>query len=150
MKVYFLLLIVAFVALVYAEESTSTTKIVPTADIPSPPPGVVCPMSVCPSASLLAKREDIVCPSHCQNNCRIIDDVCCPGIKKAVCNSASSDSSNSTATPTTPPTPTSVASSSITSTSSPTATPASDASSFAAVLSTCILAVLLTVGVHQL
>ncbi|KAI9266254.1 hypothetical protein EDC94DRAFT_646897 [Helicostylum pulchrum] len=137
--------------LAYAqEEPTSTNRIIPTANIPVPPPGVVCPMSVCPSVSPLARREDIECPTRCAGNCKIIDDVCCPGIKKAVCNSASASASPS-AVPTSPiATPSPVASKSDSGTAPPpAATKESNASILTVALSSCVLVALLTVGVYQ-
>ncbi|KAI8085233.1 hypothetical protein BDF21DRAFT_414731 [Thamnidium elegans] len=151
LKTYFLLLVAILATLAYAqEEPTSTKKIIPTANIPVPPPGVVCPMSVCPSASPLARRQDIACPTTCADNCRIIDDVCCPGIKKAVCNSSSASASQS-AVPTSPiATPSPVASKSVSGSAPPAAaTSESNASVLTVALSTCVLVALLTVGVYQ-
>ena len=45
---------------------------------------VVCPMTVCPTATALVAR-DIECPDYCDGKCKIIDDVCCPGTQKVVC-----------------------------------------------------------------
>lgn len=157
-KIYFLLLVTLFSTLIYAEESSVTTKIIPTFST-SPPTGIVCAMAICPNASLLAKRQDIACPSYCENNCRIIDDVCCPGVQKAVCNSAASASSSGTAAasisntnsimPTAAPTlkPTQSVNTTV---PVPTAVVESSASSFIAGLSTCILVSLLTIGVYQM
>ncbi|KAI9365139.1 hypothetical protein BD770DRAFT_377882 [Pilaira anomala] len=156
-KIYFLLLVTLFSTLIYAEESSVTTKIIPTFS-GSPPTGIVCAMAICPNASLLAKRQDIACPSYCENNCRIIDDVCCPGVQKAVCNSAASASSsgdanasisNANSMPTAAPTlkPTQSANTTV---PVPTVVVESSASSFIAGLSTCILVSLLTIGVCQM
>ncbi|KAF1800312.1 hypothetical protein V8B55DRAFT_1546233 [Mucor lusitanicus] len=71
----------------------------PTASLPAASGGVVCAMSLCPTATL--NKRDLTCPAHCKDNCRIIDDQCCPGVQKAVCNSSSAiESSTAAATPT--------------------------------------------------
>ncbi|RCH81592.1 hypothetical protein CU097_002108 [Rhizopus azygosporus] len=57
-------------------------------------PGVVCPMTVCPT-NTLSKRDKPACPVSCPDNCRIIDDACCPGVQKAVCYPASASQSHS-------------------------------------------------------
>lgn len=60
----------------------------PTASLPAVSGGIVCAMSLCPTATL--SKRDLACPAHCKDNCRIIDDQCCPGTQKAICNSNSS------------------------------------------------------------
>ncbi|ORE10078.1 hypothetical protein BCV72DRAFT_239114 [Rhizopus microsporus var. microsporus] len=57
-------------------------------------PGIVCPMTVCPT-NTLSKRDKPACPVSCPDNCRIIDDDCCPGVQKAVCYPASASQSHS-------------------------------------------------------
>ncbi|CAO3659767.1 hypothetical protein G6F70_003846 [Rhizopus microsporus] len=89
---YIIIAIAAFlIAIVCAAED----------DIPKPTgihtaPGVVCPMTVCPT-NTLSKRDKPACPASCPDNCRIIDDVCCPGVQKAVCYPASASQSHSAA-----------------------------------------------------
>lgn len=89
-----ILLFFALVASVFAAED----DIKPTASIPHSP-NIVCAMTVCPTASL-SKRE-LACPSVCTDDCKIVEDPCCPGIEKAVCNNANSTDSPSGATPST-------------------------------------------------
>ncbi|CAO3646701.1 unnamed protein product [Mucor fragilis] len=81
----------------------------PTASLPAASGGIVCAMSLCPTATL--NKRDLACPAHCKDDCRIIDDQCCPGVQKAVCNS-SSDSSSAVESTTAVATPTAVSSSS--------------------------------------
>ncbi|EPB83371.1 hypothetical protein HMPREF1544_09904 [Mucor circinelloides 1006PhL] len=80
----------------------------PTASLPAASGGIVCAMSLCPTATL--SKRDLTCPAHCKDNCKIIDDQCCPGVQKAVCNS-SSDSSSAVESTTAVATPTAVSSS---------------------------------------
>ncbi|KAI7898487.1 uncharacterized protein BX663DRAFT_259803 [Cokeromyces recurvatus] len=97
MKIGILLLL--FIGLVASQSSESN----------SAAPEIVCAMSLCPSATAgLLKREDPACPSHCADNCRIIDDVCCPGSKKAICNFNPDSANNTTATDMTTTTTTSM------------------------------------------
>ncbi|KAI8641443.1 hypothetical protein BD408DRAFT_418045 [Parasitella parasitica] len=82
MKVYFAWLISLFLM-------TSASAVDrPTASLPATSGGIICAMSLCPTATL-SKRE-ITCPLYCKNNCQIVDDQCCPGVQKAVCNTFSS------------------------------------------------------------
>ncbi|KAL9549006.1 hypothetical protein MBANPS3_005418 [Mucor bainieri] len=80
----------------------------PTASLPAVSGGIVCAMSLCPTATL--NKRDLACPAHCKDNCRIIDDQCCPGVQKAVCNSDASSAVESSTTAVA--TPTAVSSSS--------------------------------------
>ncbi|KAI8881903.1 hypothetical protein K501DRAFT_334380 [Backusella circina FSU 941] len=75
------------------------------------PSGIVCAMSVCPSQTASLSKRAPPCPSVCKDNCVIVDDVCCPGVQKAVCNTTAISDSGSSATPT--KTPTNVPSSSV-------------------------------------
>ncbi|KAI9356616.1 hypothetical protein BD770DRAFT_389719 [Pilaira anomala] len=156
-KTYFLLLIVFLSTLIYAEEATITSKIIPTVSGGSPPSGVVCAMTICPSASLLMKRE-LTCPSNCENNCRFIDDICCPGTQKAVCNNVVSGSTVVvTDVPTSAPTPKPTQSAVVTTSANDVPVPSntitsgasSSAASLIAVISTCILFSFLTIGIIQ-
>ncbi|KAI9251187.1 hypothetical protein BY458DRAFT_524063 [Sporodiniella umbellata] len=87
-----LIFVAALVATVCAEISSRSIFIEPTAP-------VVCAMTVCPTNTLIDKRAPPACPSSCPDSCHIIDDQCCPGLQKAICNIAStkSDSAHSSA-----------------------------------------------------
>ncbi|KAI8380089.1 hypothetical protein BD560DRAFT_388492 [Blakeslea trispora] len=50
---------------------------------------VVCAMTVCPTATALASR-DIECPDYCNGKCKVVDDLCCPGVQKVVCDEVQS------------------------------------------------------------
>ncbi|KAI9480269.1 MAG: hypothetical protein EXX96DRAFT_561872 [Benjaminiella poitrasii] len=79
MKVQILLVLLASVL------ATSQT-ITPNPSVPGAP-GIVCAMTVCPTTTAaLTKRQNLACPSNCPNDCQILDNVCCPGVQKAVCN----------------------------------------------------------------
>lgn len=156
LKTYFLLLVVFLSTLIYAEEATITSKIIPTVSGGGPPSGVVCAMTICPSASLLMKRE-LTCPSNCENNCRFIDDICCPGTQKAVCNNVVSGSTSViTDVPTSAPTLKPTQSAAVTTTAHAVPVPSNTVtsgvtavSSFIVVISTCILFSFLTIGIIQ-
>jgi hypothetical protein len=98
------------------------------------PSGVVCAMSVCPSQTASLSKRAPQCPSVCKDSCVIVDDVCCPGVQKAVCNTTAISDGGSSATPTKTPitSPSSsvvITSSSVTSgVSSPSSSSASSAS----------------------
>ncbi|KAG1449143.1 hypothetical protein G6F56_008735 [Rhizopus delemar] len=86
-------IVAALIATVCADIATPTVRF-------ETAPGIICPMTVCPTSTLLDKRA-IACPASCPDNCRIIDDVCCPGNQKAICSSSSSESNSDTSvTPT--------------------------------------------------
>ncbi|KAG0744682.1 hypothetical protein G6F57_000886 [Rhizopus arrhizus] len=80
---------VAFIAIVSAADEPTRTSAIETA------PGIVCPMTVCPT-NTLDKRAPPACPASCPDNCRIIDDLCCPGVQKAICSPSSASSSADT------------------------------------------------------
>lgn len=172
MKIQLFALVALFAAASNAAETTTTNNIRPTAIIPIPPPGVICPMSVCPAISSLSKRKDPACPASCADDCKIIDDICCPGIKKAICSSSSSSipataitsgsgavssaassTASSTASITVPTSlvaPNPVASTSTSVSPAAASTSASGANTYTAVLSSCMLVTLISIGLNQL
>ncbi|KAI8967222.1 hypothetical protein BDF20DRAFT_901299 [Mycotypha africana] len=91
----------------------STTVIKPTAEVSAvtTPSNVACAMTICPTTTAVLKRDSLECPSECPSNCEIVNNVCCPGVQKAVCKE-NNDASSTVAETTTP-----------TITANPTATP---------------------------
>ncbi|KAG2213109.1 hypothetical protein INT47_011258 [Mucor saturninus] len=97
MKFQYFAVVAVLAGVASAAEPTTTTSGSPSVITPVPPPGVICPMVVCAPITLSARAVDPVCPTHCEKTCKIIDDVCCPGSKKAVCESSSVSVPNATA-----------------------------------------------------
>ncbi|CAO3640310.1 unnamed protein product [Mucor hiemalis] len=163
MKIQILTLAITTLAAVAnaADTTTSSEKIKPTAVIPNPP-GLVCPMTVCPSVSASLAKRDLACPATCPNDCEVVDDHCCPGNKKAVCKAGAtvsgsvSVSGSATGIPSASsavitPAPSSSASASVSpAAASSSSKPSAATVNTASVLSTFMLAALLTVGLNQL
>ncbi|KAI8048342.1 uncharacterized protein B0P05DRAFT_564545 [Gilbertella persicaria] len=84
---------IAFILSLLFTAQAISFNITATASLSHPTP-VVCAMTVCPSVTALVAR-DLVCPENCKDDCKIIDDVCCPGNQKAICDSSSNATSTS-------------------------------------------------------
>lgn len=158
MKLQYFTVVAVLAGIASAAEPTTTSSGLPIVITPVNPPGVICPMVVCSPITLAARAVDPVCPTHCEKSCKIIDDVCCPGNKKAVCESNTASIPNATAltsgtaAPSGSPTPVSSTTSLVAPNPVSSITPAAAAptsgSNTLTIVSSCMLVTLIAIGLN--